>query len=417
MTRKLLALFISIAVVTPASAGNIKLGNAELNPYYGLTTAYDDNIYRVPANENGHAVAGGGKRSSWIIKNDVGLKMKMPTGNHTITAAGGLQAENYDKQSKANNGINKNANAGWAYEGSKAKAHVKNNYINTQDPAFNPSVAGDLVRRERNWVNTANFGGEWGHDDHFFFGGDWDWRVQKYLNRAGGTASLANTLNTSINTFGIKTGMNLAPKTRAYFSFKRKLVHYTEETRQDHHRDWLADVGIEGKFTGKLKGRVEVGMAWLKFDQSRTVAGATASGIDRHGRVMRINTALDWKASESCQFVWKMNRGQNESASTASRYYVTAGTSLDYVHTHGKLKLKLSGGFSQARHAQNFTTTAGENKARRDDNYNKGISVDYKITDSVSTGLAYDYKARFSTFSREYNYKNSVTSWNLKLAL
>ena len=51
-------------------------------PSYGFEARYEDNIYRVPADENGAAVAIGGVRGSWIFANGLGLKLSAPVAEN-----------------------------------------------------------------------------------------------------------------------------------------------------------------------------------------------------------------------------------------------------------------------------------------------------------------------------------------------
>jgi hypothetical protein len=414
MTRKPLAVLLSLLASAPAFAGNLSLGPVKLNPYYGFESRYEDNIYRVPRDQNGHAVSGGGVRGSMIYANNLGLKLALPVGQHKFNAAYDFTAENYQKQSKANNAYNSKADAGYKYEGSKLDANLSNSYINTQDPAFNPNgtvINGDLVARQRRWQNTMNAGVEYGLGEKFFAGVNGEWLIQRYLDRSGGANSLANQLNRSEGTFGLKTGYKVAPKTKVYVSFARRLVHYTEETRQDNHRDWLADVGVEGDLTAKLKGKIQTGFEYRHYDRD-----SANPRRDLIGRVWRVSTALDFAATETTKLNLVINRATNESsAANQARYFTSAGATLGVQQKFGaKITAGLNGGYQQDRFSQNFTV-GGVSKARRDDSYNGGAKLDYKFTETVSAGLSYLHNSRFSTFSREYNYRDNVTGANVRL--
>src|SRR3989338_8020844 len=102
MTKALRVLAVLLAAV-PESAGNIKIGGVAVNPYYGIEARYEDNIYRVPKNINNHAVAGGGVRGSWIMSNNLGLKLSAPIGEmHKVKAMYDVTFENYKVQPRAN---------------------------------------------------------------------------------------------------------------------------------------------------------------------------------------------------------------------------------------------------------------------------------------------------------------------------
>ncbi|PIR15974.1 MAG: hypothetical protein COV48_11405, partial [Elusimicrobia bacterium CG11_big_fil_rev_8_21_14_0_20_64_6] len=61
-------------------------------------------------------------------------------------------------------------------------------------------------------------------------------------------------------------------------------------------------------------------------------------------------------------------------------------------------------------------TQGTETKTRRDDNYTFGLKTDYKIKEWASVGSSYTNNARFSTFSRQFNYRDNITAINAKLS-
>lgn len=413
MTKPLSVLAVLLAVV-PASAGNIKLGGVSINPYYGLEARYEDNIYRVPKNINNHAVAGGGVRGSWIMSNNLGLKLEAPIGEmHKVKAMYDVTFENYKVQPRANNAINQKVGVGYEFKGSKLGAKLSDDYVNTQDPAFNPNgtvVNGSLVQRERRWQNTLAGEAEYTLADKFFAGVDAQTDRKQYLNRSGGAASLANTLNTSEQTFGVKGGYKVAPKTKVFVAVHRTLLHYTEETRQDNHRDWDVDFGIDGKLAPKLKGLVQAGFNYVQFDKDG--ANPTRARISRHFQTL---VKLDYAVTEKGTFILAANRATNDSSTTGSRYFVTAGANLAYNHKFGKLGAGVNGGVQIDRYSDDITQGT-ETKTRRDDNYTLGAKTDYKIKDWASVGASYTHNARFSTFSRQFNYRDNITALNAKLS-
>jgi len=75
----------------------------------------------------------------------------------------------------------------------------------------------------------------------------------------------------------------------------------------------------------------------------------------------------------------------------------------------------LNGGVQYDRYSENFTVGA-ETKVRRDDNYQFGAKVDYKAQEWLTTGVFYTHNARFSTFSRQFNYRDNITGVNAKFS-
>ena len=413
MTKPLSVLAVLLAVV-PASAGNIKLGGVAVTPYSGGDARYEHKISRGPNNIKIAAAAGGGVRGSWIMSNNLGLKLEAPIGERNkVKAMYDVTFENYKVQPRANNAINQKVGVGYEFKGSKLGAKLSNDYVNTQDPAFNPNgtvVNGSLVQRERRWQNTLAGEAEYTLADKFFAGVDAQTDRKQYLNRSGGAASLANTLNTSEQTFGVKGGYKVAPKTKVFAAVHRTLLHYTEETRQDNHRDWDVDFGVEGSLAPKLKGLVQAGFNYVQFD--RDTANPTRATVSRHFQTL---VKLDYAVTEKGTFVLAANRATNDSSTTGSRYFVTAGANLAYNHKFGKLSAGVNGGVQIDRYSDNITQGT-ETKTRRDDNYTAGAKVDYKIKDWASVGGSFTRNARFSTFSRQFNYRDNITAVNAKLS-
>lgn len=414
MIRKSLALVVAVAAAVPASAGNLMIGPAQLHPMYGFETRYEDNIYRVPRDINHTAVQGGGVRGSWIFANDLGLGVEAPIAeNHKLNLGYDATFENYTTQPKANNAINQKADGVWSFSGSKTKAKAFDHYVNTHDPQFNPNgsaINGALVTREAHWSNDAGVGAEYYLGDKFFAGYDFDDAVTRYLDRTGGAASLANLLNTSVITFGVRGGYQIGDKTRAYSAVHRALTHYTERTRQDNHRDTDVDFGVEGDLTAKLKGTIQTGFIYQKYDLDST--NPTRPTIGRHWSVL---TKLDFRPTESDLLTLTGTRSSIDAATTGSRYFLSSGALLTYSH---KITEKVTAGALAGaqwdKYSDNFTVGTNT-KTRRDDTYQVGVNADYQATEWLKAGAYFKNVDRYSTFSREFSYRDNVTGVNAKV--
>lgn len=414
MIRKTFALVVALAAAVPASAGNLMLGPAQLHPLYGFETRYEDNIYRVPRDINRTAVQGGGVRGSWIFVNDLGLGVSAPVAeNQKLDLGYDATFENYTTQSKANNAFNQKADGSWSYSGSKTKALVYDRYINTHDPQFNPNGAvinGSLVTREARWSNNGGASAEYYLGDKFFAGADFDSGVNRYLDRSGGAASLANLLNDSVVTFGAKGGYQIGEKTRAYTAVHRVLTHYTERTRQDNHRDTTVDFGVEGELTAKLKGTVQTGFIYQAYDYDTTNPGRA-----RYGRHWSVLTKLDYAPTEADRLVLTATRQTLDAATSGSRYFLTNGATLAYAHQiTEKLSGSLTGGAQWDNYSDDFTV-GGVTKHRRDDTYLAKVGLECKATGWLTAGAYFQNTDRYSSFSREFNYRDNITGVNAKV--
>jgi hypothetical protein len=325
----------------------------------------------------------------------------------------GVTSENYTTQSAANDTFNQRVDAAYEFKGSKTKAAVYDHYINTHDPQFNPNgtvVNGALVTREARWGNDFGANGEYFLGDKFFAGADFDDNVTRYLDRSGGTASLANLLDSSVVTFGVKGGYLIAPKTRVFAAVHRSLTHYTEHSRADSHRDVNVDFGVEGELTAKLRGLVQTGFSYQSYDFDAANPSRQTTG--RHWTFL---TSLDYRPTEWDQCVLTANRAIADAASAGARYYVTSGFNLGFNHKFTeKITGGVNGGIQWDRYSDNFASGAGT-KSRRDDSYQAGAHADYKVNEWLTAGATYNHSNRFSTFSREFDYADNVTGVNAKL--
>jgi hypothetical protein len=123
---------------------------------------------------------------------------------------------------------------------------------------------------------------------------------------------------------------------------------------------------------------------------------------------------LDYKALERTSVSLTGSRSANDSATTSARYYISTGFNLgvDQKFTE-KISAGVNGGMQVDKYSDDFTS-GGVTKSRRDDNYSAGAHADYQALQWLAVGASFTHNSRFSTFSREYNYKDNITGVNLK---
>ncbi len=400
---------------------NIRIGPVRLHPHYSITGIYDDNIYKVRRDkENGErhgcnlgnaSSCSGGFLGSWIVSNEVGLGMILPCGNHRFTLGYDTRFDNYKVQPKANDSITQGIKSRWSYKGARISASVWNNYLNTEDPPYNPNapVNGELVARETRWENTVGASLEYALGKKFFVEVHGSVVRNKYLNN-----TLASLIDNSETKFGTKAGYRIFPKTRIYFGFDRGLLHYSAG-RDSNHKDWYGLFGVEGKLTGKLTGLVENGLRTSDYD--REDLNATTRNLRRNPYIWVSKIRLDYKATTRTQVGLLMNSRVNE-ATGSGNFYISRGASVDISHTVRRLTLNAKGGFRIDKYSERAVTelVVGEEKQRRDDSYLAGVGGEYLMREWLTFSFGFEHSRRHSLFSRQFNYQANKTSIGLRAA-
>jgi len=389
---------------------NLHWGQMELHPYYALSETYDSNIYLVPPDQpapNGQV--GGGVRSSWITKNNLGLEGKLPIHRlHTLTYGYDFEAQNYSTQPDINDTINQRVHADYAYAGAYGVTfRTGDQYINTTDQAFS-----ELIQRNRRWANHLYSSVDYAPErTRLTAGADISDTMNKYLDPA-----FAQQLNRYNLLFGANVGYRLQPKTRAYLAYHREIIHYTvdrelpnqDKNNKSHH----FDAGLTGVIAPKVEGRVQGGLIYREYDE------APIGGTTRITHNFGVDTTLVYRPQDRTTVTLDLSRRLEESIDGANRFFIANELTLDIKH---KLPRKFSVGGMAAMAVDKYsesqvTTAAGTAQgSRRDDIYQIGAWISYDIQEWLVVGLSDIYRERNSTFTAQFNYEDQQTALSLAL--
>ncbi|MBI5625186.1 MAG: outer membrane beta-barrel protein [Elusimicrobia bacterium] len=372
----------------------------ELHPYYAFKETYDSNIYLVPPDKPGPDVVGGGQVGAWITSNNLGLNATIPMGRrHKLEAGYDFRALNYSRNSNANDSMDQAVKADYWYTGKRGvTAHLFNHYANTMDPAFS-----EVVNRERRWQNTA--GGRLDVEFSRMLYGfvDGQHTTHKYLGSAMG-----RILNHYEQSFGGGAGVMVGPKTKAYASYHRTIIHYSAG-RQANSKGHSADFGVEGQLTPKLKGAVSVGMHSRRYDD------VTGTSITERETTWQTRADVTYAVGRRTQANLMAFRSVNEATSGNNRFYEATGLGLGLIHAWQKFTVGANGSWEVDRYPEALTL-GGATKDRRDDLYTAGLRTQYQVKDWLSTGLEYTRRQRHSTFTRQFNYGVNLTSLEVRVS-
>jgi hypothetical protein len=384
---------------------NLHYGQLALHPYYKLAEVYDSNIFLVPHDQPSGQV-GGGVKSSWITKNNFGLETNLPWQHiNNLSLGYDFEHDHYTTQPSVNDTINQAAHADFAREGAQGVTYkLGDQYINTTDQAFS-----ELIQRERRWMNRV-----YGEVDYMpkngrlAYGVDADHETDKYLD-----PTLAAGLNRYQQDFGFNVGYMVEPKTKVYVSYHRGIIHYTVNPQpgltDKNSKSHTVAAGVTGKLSPKIEGQVEAGYTYRQYDQ------APFAGAQSIHRSPTVATSVTYHPDEYSKIALTLSRYLQESIDPSNPFYYSNNAALDMDHkfpykfTAG---INLAMGIDQYQNAQTFGAT---NQTRRDDLYQGGAWVEYDIQKWLSTGVAYVFRERNSTFTGQFNYEDSQVTWNASL--
>ncbi len=398
---------INLDWLTQYKKPNIHYGQLALHPYYQLTETYDSNIYLVPRDTPTRTV-GGGVRGSWITTNELALEAVLPWRRlHNFAAGYDFEANTYTTQPELNDTINQRAHLDYVYTGAYGLTYkAGDRYENTTDQAFS-----QLVERNRRWMNTVYTELDYNPENGRLAGGvDASHTANKYLG-----PTVGRELNRYEQLVGFNVGYKIAPKTKLYTSYHRGVIHYTvhrELPDQDKNsKSHNLGFGVTGVLAPKVTGKVEGGMTYREYDE------APIGGSTRITRNFTVASDVLYKPTDRTDIGLSASRRLEESINNGgNRFYISNNVALDVKH---KLPRKFSVGanlaFGLDKYPDNQTVAGGATGTRRDDIYQGGAWLEYDIQAWLSTGIAYIFRERNSTFSGEFNYQDQRTSWNLAL--
>lgn len=389
--------------LTQYKESNLHYGQLALHPYYKLAEMYDSNIFLVPHDQPSGQV-GGGVRSSWITKNNVGVETSLPWRHiNRLDLGYDLEHDHYTTEPSINDTVNQSAHADFVRQGAQGMTYqAGDQYINTTDQAFS-----ELIQRKRRWNNRVYAAADYAPRNGRLTGGvDADHVTDKYLD-----AALGALLNRYQEDFGGNVGYMVQPKTKVYVSYHRGIIHYTVDPvpgqLEKNSKSHTVAFGVAGKLTEKIEGRIEGGYAYREYDVAPIV------GTPRVHRSGTAATSVAYKPDESSKIALTVSRYLQESIDANNPFYYANDVLLDVEHKFPHkftAAVHLAMSIDQYQNDQTFVA-GGPAVNRRDDLYQGAVSIEYDIQKWLSTGASYAYRELDSTMSGEFNYQDSQVTW------
>lgn len=384
---------------------NMHFGQLALHPYYKLSEIYDSNIYLMPRDQPGGQV-GGGVRSSWITQNSLGLEANLPWRRiNNLSLGYDFEDDAYTTQPSLNNTVNQAAHADLSRAGPRGITYkAGDQYVNTTDQAFS-----ELTQRARRWMNRAYGAIDYAPKNGRLAGGvDADHQTDKYID-----PTLGAQLNRYQEDGGFNVGCMVGPKTKAYVSYHRGIIHYTVNptggTPEHDSKSHTVAAGVTGALSPRITGQIEAGMTYREYDV------APIPGAPRIHRSATVATSVTYRPDYGSSVILSLSRYLQESIDPNNPFYYANNVSLDLERKFPRkvtAGVRLAMGIDQYQNVQSVGTTTAY---RRDELYQGGAWFKYDIQAWLSTRLAYVYRELDSTLSGQFNYQDSRLTWDAEL--
>lgn len=367
----------------------------ELHPYGGVSGAYDSNIFL-----HRHAVP------SWVTTQDLGLRVPAasPSDRHRLELDydAAHRDYSYSNQDALRNAFIQAAQARYWYRAPwGGTARAKEQFLSTIDPANT-----ELTGLRRRWANTA--GGELGYepeDRALNVRADFEQTRDKYVEGDP-------TLDRYTQSFGLRLGWQVQPKTVAYAAYHRELMRYTDAPSPSRdNRGHLVDFGVAGELAPKTTGRAQVGFVSRRYDAPPT------AGQDRTTLNLTALVAVAYVPEERTRAELRLSRTLEESEFDVNQFYIANAAAATVRH---EFLWKLRAGLLAGVERDKYPTTSffsGAPVNRSDDVYQAGADLDYPLRDWLRAGASYIYRRRCSPgLTEQFDYRDDVTSVSLSAA-
>lgn len=370
----------------------LRWGRFEAHPYARFSEQYNSNLLLKPVSTG-----------TFVHTFDAGFKgsLTLPE-RHRLEAAYGLNYQSFTKDPALNNALNHGGDLLYKYEGARFTLGLSDAYVNTVDPPNSEQTA-----RFRRWQNSGNASLEYMPGQGPLFAAlEANHLAFKYIADDPEIRALLNRYELWT---GVRAGYQIAPKSRFYGLYRRGLVHYNAVTVSPtkNHKAHLFGAGLETAPDAKLSGRVEGGLQLRHYDDP------PRAGSDRDRRDFVVSAGATYRPLERTRLDLLASRALQEATFQSNPYYVATGGSISLSHRLPSDLLLSATGEVERDDFSDEVTIGGFTGKRRDDLYRARGAVEYPLRDWLTAGVNYFYRVRFSTFSREFDYRAHVSGVTL----
>lgn len=366
-----------------SAAGNLRLGNLEIHPFFQISQVLDDNVFRV----NEDLVDAPDDR---ILIFSPGVALRLPVGRHRFEAEYRLDVgrhADFDIDDYEDNTAELKADLNFAGE---VTANVSNRFVDGHDDRQqNQNLEIDFFTLNRFDAGVQSAGNQLLVG--LFYGNEYkSYDDESCLPTTPGCNKFREY---TINTFGGRIGARVMPKTNAFTEYSFSKVAHPEASALDSgvHRVYG---GVAWQATAKSKGEIKAGFSKKTYDEDGFddfSGGILAVGIDHqfsHATSIRVGAARD----------------THEPNLLGQGYYISTRADAQLRQMIlSRLGLDLRAGFVRDEYPEDITvqhpvTLAFETGERVDSTWQFGAGLDVILMEWLSLGAQYTFVQRASEF-------------------
>ncbi len=383
-----------IALNTGTASATMKYRNLKIDPFLGVTSVYDSNIYLKNVNE----------KSSIITTFSPGVSFQLPVREHQFSLRYQADVISYTENPSLNNAIHNSVDAAAALKFPVGlNLTVKDAYRSTTDPASAEQT--ERVKRNQNTV-AATLG--YTISRYFTVSVTGSQLLHDYIQDSSLYAlSLKQQLSRRENEGNLEIGYNYSPKLSLLLDYAYGTVDYTYPPSTTGDRSSIYNqvrAGIRGKLTPKTTGEAKAGAKARKYNSSALESKDTTTSV------VSLGTVTDF--SERTQLSLGVSRNLEESTFETNPYY-TANV-LTFGLTQ-KLMRNWKGTLTGLFEFDGYPEISSSiNDKREDSNLQGGLGLSYSAFEWLTVGGGYTVRDRNSNINSN-DYTDHLVSVSAKL--
>jgi hypothetical protein len=372
-------------------AKGIPLGGFRLYPKLNFDTAYDDNVFRLPA-----------AQSDWYFRETPSLRLQSQWGLHFLEVYGGADNYNYARFSSLDL-TDWNLGAAGRYDIARGISVAgTNTYGEYHEPLYSPNTIGNQISPTRYHRNHSEITAAY-HPASFGIGAGFI--VDRYTYASvpllGGGLSGNSDRNQKEYQAYLRGSYDFSPGYSAFVKAtydSRAFDQFLD--RSGFHRSsngFRLDGGVDLELTNLIDGQVYVGYLEQHYAQNVLTPLKNIAGLDYGGQ-------LNWYPTQLLTV--------HLSATHTVSDVILSGVSAS-ENDSGKLSAEYELGYNLIAQAYGEYTHSKLQGSTRSDKYpSAGINLKYLMNEYLSAEVSYDYGERSSNIAAA-NYQDNMIGFRI----